>query len=137
MLRLNPDELLPPPAGRFAHAVVPPRAARLAFLAGQVALDRNGSIVGRDVPAQARQCFINLRSVVTALGAGFQDIVQLTMYAVGYDPVMLAGIDAAGDEVFAGDWPVAATTLLGVAALGHPDFLFEATAVVAVPDDLD
>ena len=133
MERHNPRGLLPPPHGRFAHAVVPPAGARLAFVAGQVALDAAGNIVGPgDIVAQARQCFANLRLVVEALAAGPQDIVQLTLYAVGYGADMLAPIDAAGDEAFGGDWPVAASTLVGVAALGHPDFLFEVTAVVAI-----
>ena len=61
MQRLNPDDLLPPPGGRFAHAVIVPQGARVAFVAGQVALDRAGNIVGgSDVAAQAHQCFSNL-----------------------------------------------------------------------------
>jgi enamine deaminase RidA (YjgF/YER057c/UK114 family) len=133
MRRINPPSLLPPPGGRFAHAVVPPAGAALAFVAGQVALDGEGSLVGPgDIVAQAGQCFTNLKLVVEELGSSAHDIVQIMMYAVAYQPEMLARIDAAGDAAFGGDWPVAATTLVGVETLGHPDFLFEITATVVV-----
>lgn len=134
MDRINPPSLLPPPGGRFAHAVVAAAGARIAFVAGQVALDQGGNIVGgRDHGGQARQCFANLRSVVDALGAVPQDIAQLTIYVADYTPALLAAIDVAGDEGFEGDWPIAATTLVGVAALGSPDFLVEVSATVVLP----
>lgn len=133
MDRINPPSLLPPPGGRFAHAVVAPAGARTAYVAGQVALDKDGNIVGgRDHGQQARQCFANVRSVIDALGAVPQDIAQLTIYVANYTPAMLAAIDGAGDEGFAGDWPIAATTLVGVAALGSPDFLVEISATVVL-----
>jgi enamine deaminase RidA (YjgF/YER057c/UK114 family) len=134
MDRINPGTLLPPPGGRFAHAVMATAGSRVAVVAGQVALDRHGKIVGTGEHAlQAQQCFVNLRHVLDALGARSQDIAQLTIYIVGYEPSMLAGIDAAGDAGFVGDWPIAATTLVGVAALGLPDFLVEVSATVALP----
>ena len=133
MRRINPPALLPPPGGRFAHAVVVPAGASLAFVAGQVALDDQGSVVGAgDIVAQAGQCFRNLHAVVEELGSGPDDVVEIVMYAVGYQPDLLARIDEAGDRAFSNRWPVAATTLVGVTALGSPDFLFEVTATVLV-----
>jgi enamine deaminase RidA (YjgF/YER057c/UK114 family) len=49
--RLNPPELAPPPG--YSN-VVDVRGARLVFVAGQVATDRDGNVVGKgDVEAQA------------------------------------------------------------------------------------
>ncbi|HET9001325.1 MAG TPA: RidA family protein, partial [bacterium] len=62
----------------YSHAA---KAGGLVFLAGQVAQDAEGAVVGRgDVEAQAVQVFENLKAVLASAGATFDDVVKMTTY---------------------------------------------------------
>jgi enamine deaminase RidA (YjgF/YER057c/UK114 family) len=77
---INP-ETMHHPAG-YTH-VVEVTAGRPVYIAGQVALDRTGALVGPgDIRAQARQVFDNLQTALQAVGAGFEQVVKLTYYLV-------------------------------------------------------
>lgn len=77
---LNPPTL-PKPVG-FSHAVQA-RGGRLLFLAGQVARDKDGNVVGRGDPvAQFRQVCENLKVLVEAAGGRLTDVVKLTIYVL-------------------------------------------------------
>jgi len=53
------------------------------FLAGQVAKDREGRVVGKgDLVAQFRQVCENLRTLVAAGGGRLTDVVKLTIYVL-------------------------------------------------------
>jgi enamine deaminase RidA (YjgF/YER057c/UK114 family) len=57
--------------------VVEVTAGRPVYIAGQIALDPMGTLVGPgDIGAQTRQVFDNLQAV----GAGFEQLVKLTYY---------------------------------------------------------
>uniref|UniRef100_UPI001ED9869B RidA family protein n=1 Tax=Sphingobium sp. DC-2 TaxID=1303256 RepID=UPI001ED9869B len=131
--RLNPPTLAPPVMGLYAQVMVAP-TGRLAFVAGQVALDAEGRFVGTgDHRAQALQCFANIRAAVAAVGAAPGDIVKMTINVVDHHADLIGPIFDAGREVFGADWPITASTLLGVAALGLPEWLIEIDAIVALP----
>lgn len=133
MQRINPPSLLAPLGGKHAHIVVPPAGSTLAFIAGQVAFDIHGAVVGRgDYYQQAEKCFENIRDALVALQAGPQHIAKMTIYVLDYRPEMLELIAQAGTHVFGTNWPVTATTLIGVQALGMSDFLVEIEAIVAI-----
>lgn len=54
---------------------------RLVFVAGQVAMDAEGRIVGEgDVRAQAAQVYRNLDAVLAEAGCTFRDVVKLTTF---------------------------------------------------------
>jgi enamine deaminase RidA (YjgF/YER057c/UK114 family) len=74
-------QTLPKPTGfSYGYEV---KSGRLVFLAGQVAVDANGAIVGRgDLVAQFRQVCANLRTVMAAAGGGMDDCVKLTIYVL-------------------------------------------------------
>src|SRR5215469_14467446 len=56
---------------------------RPVFIAGQVALDTSGHLVGtNDFRAQAQQVFDNLKSAVEGAGGSFSNIVKLNVYVV-------------------------------------------------------
>ena len=77
---INP-EAMHHPAG-YTH-VVEVTAGRPVYIAGQVALDPTGALVGPgDIRAQTRQVFDNLRAALQAVGAGFEQVVKLTYYLV-------------------------------------------------------
>ena len=77
----NPDTLAKP-AGAYSH-VARASAGELLFIAGQVAVDAGGKMVGvDDFEAQAEQVFANLRAALRSEGADFRDVVQFTTYLV-------------------------------------------------------
>ncbi|MCA8890054.1 MAG: RidA family protein, partial [Parvularculaceae bacterium] len=93
--------------------------------AGQVALDKNGALVGKgDLQAQTRQALANLSTVLAAAGAKPSDVVRMRTYIVGHKPEYLESVCKAISG-FYGDAPPAANTLIGVQALAEPDFLIE------------
>jgi enamine deaminase RidA (YjgF/YER057c/UK114 family) len=126
---INPEDIAAPIG--YSH-VVANRGGTTIHVAGQVALDEDGAIVGRDdFGAQVAQAFENLRRALAAAGATAADVVRTGMYAVDYDVSKLAALRDVRKGFF-GDNPPAASTLIGVAALARPEFLFEVDAVAVV-----
>ena len=76
--RMNPPGLSTPTG--YSH-VVSARGGRTIYIAGQVALDAKGQLVGDgDLAAQTRQVFANLEVALKAAGATFDDVVKLNTY---------------------------------------------------------
>ena len=128
---INPESMYNSVQFGFSHAVES-EGGRLLHLAGQVAWDSNGDLVGAgDLAAQAQQCFANLTEVLASCGATAANVVRLRTYVVNYSP---DNLDAIGPAIgaFYGDVTPAANTLIGVQALAMPDFLIEveATAIL-------
>lgn len=103
------------------------KRGNIAFIAGQVAKDAAGHLVGKgDIAAQVEQVFQNLKACVEASGASLGDVVKLNIYTTAlahYRPHIKAG----RDRYFSEHPP--ATTLLVVTSLADPDFLLEIDAV--------
>lgn len=127
---INPEHMYNAVQFGFSHAVES-TGGRILHLAGQVAWDEAGELVGPgDLAAQSAQVFRNLKQVLAEGGMTPSDVVRLRTYVVDYSLDKLPAIGAAIDDFYGGETP-AANTLLGVAALAMPDFLIEveATAV--------
>ncbi len=128
--RINPAGLSRPRG--YTH-VITTRGGKHVFVSGQVALDAEGSLVGKgDLKTQANQAFENLRVALGAAGASFADVVKLNTYVVGYRSQHLAVLS----EVRArhlGEAALPASTLLGVQALAREGLLIEVEAVAVVP----
>jgi len=72
---------LPKPTG-YSYAMEV-RHGRVVFVAGQVAMNASGVIVGRgDLVAQFRQTCSNLQAVINAAGGDMDDFVKLTIYVL-------------------------------------------------------
>jgi enamine deaminase RidA (YjgF/YER057c/UK114 family) len=121
--RVNPPSL-PTPSG-FSHAVVA-IGGRLVFLAGQTALDANGSIVGGTVVEQFEQALKNLLTVLEAAGGSPEHLASLTIYAVD-----LADYRAHGREIGAVWRRLAGREYPAMAAVGVRR-LWDAAAVVEI-----
>ncbi|ARF89114.1 endoribonuclease L-PSP [Burkholderia cenocepacia] len=103
---------------------------RIVHLKGQVALDRDGQVVGAgDMRAQVRQTLGNLRDVLAALGGQMRDVISLVHYATDIDAFMQAG--DIRSTYFAAPYPV--TTTVQVERLYHPDLLIEIAAIAEIP----
>lgn len=90
------------------------RGGRLLFIAGQVARDGAGQVVGKgDLVAQFRQVCENIRAVVSAAGGQMTDIVKLTIYVLDANDYkrQVRAIGAVYREYFGKHFP--AMTLVG------------------------
>jgi enamine deaminase RidA (YjgF/YER057c/UK114 family) len=73
---INPKGLVKPTG--YTHVVVA-ADRRTVYIAGQVAFDSTGKVVGgSDFAAQAEQVFTNLRRALASVGASFSDVVKMT-----------------------------------------------------------
>jgi enamine deaminase RidA (YjgF/YER057c/UK114 family) len=130
---LNPPGS-PPPAGMYSH-VARMMPGELAFIAGQVAVDRQARVVGAgDLAAQVRQVFENLGTILKELGADFECVVQFTTYLTDAEniPVWMSARSEVFPKLFpAGKYPP--NTLLVVDRLVKPEFLLEVEAIARVP----
>jgi len=128
---INPDDMYNAVQFGFSHAAKSSGGTTIE-LAGQVAWDDNGDLVGKDdLAAQAAQAFRNLKKVLAAAGATPDDVTRIRTYVVNYSADKIPAIGAAIAEFYGGNTP-APNTLLGVEALAMPEFLIEieATAVI-------
>lgn len=83
---LNPAATAPA-QGLYSHAARV-EAGTLYFIAGQLAVDVDGAVVGEgDFDRQCRQVFDNLGAVLHALGLGFGDVAKFTTYLVRADDI--------------------------------------------------
>jgi len=104
------------------------------FIAGQVAMDAQGKLVGKDdLRAQTKQVFENLKTALAASAATFDDVVKITWYVKNYKTENLPILREVRDSYVKKDAPPA-STLVGVAALFQDDCLLEVDAIAVVPD---
>ena len=124
---IQPDTLKDP-RPRYSQGIVT-EGGRLLFIAGQTAADADGNVVGRGDPEQqAEQVFVNLRAVLEAAGATFENLVMTTTYLTdishreAYNKVRLKYYQASAPT----------STLVVVKALGSADFLIEIDGIAVI-----
>jgi enamine deaminase RidA (YjgF/YER057c/UK114 family) len=128
--RIDPPDL--PTPQTYTHVVVA-TGTRLVFVAGQVADDSRGDLVGAgDLAAQSRQAFANVGRALAAAGARPEQVARLTILVVGYRPDCLPAIEEGRAALFGEHKP--ADTLMGVEALSDPGYLIEVDAIAVVGD---
>lgn len=114
----------------YSH-VVEVIGGKLVFVSGQVALDKNGELVGKDdFIAQTRQIFENLKLALGFAGGTLHDIIKLNYYTVdvSHMPEIRAVRDSYLDKE---NYPV--STAVEVRRLVRPEFLVEIEAVALIP----
>jgi enamine deaminase RidA (YjgF/YER057c/UK114 family) len=121
----NPDTLFSPPG---YSQLVEVTGGKLVFLAGQIALDKAGSLVGAEnFAAQADQVFRNLSAAIESRGGTLKDLIKFTMFIT--DMANVAALREVRDRHLAGIKNPPASTLVQVSALFRPEFLIEIEAV--------
>lgn len=124
---INPPSLAKPTG--YTHVVVAPDG-RTVYVAGQVALDSTGGLVGAgDFRAQAEQVFRNLDRAMTSVGGSLQDVVKTTTFIT--DLKYLPGLREVRSQHLDTAYPPA-STLLVVSSLARPDLLIEIEAVAVL-----
>ena len=107
----------------------PSASATLIYVAGQVAWDKDGEIVGKgDLLAQSRQVFKNISEILDLAGASLNDVVRLTQYFM--DMSDIHPYRQARREAMPG--VACITTGIQVARMTHPDLLLEIEAMAVV-----
>ena len=127
---LNPDGMHRNPA--FSNVAVVSGSVRTIYVGGQDSIDAGGNIVGvGDIAAQTEQALRNLRTALTAAGAGPEHVIKWTVFIVdgqdfrsGYAAFQRVWGDRADPPVI---------TAAVVKGLAHPDFLVEIDAIAVVP----
>ncbi|HEY3519429.1 MAG TPA: RidA family protein [Rhodanobacteraceae bacterium] len=118
----------PAPVGAYPHAR---RAGELLFLSGigprlpgndgipGNVYDTDGALIDHDIEAQARQVFANVRAVLEASGARWEDLIDVTVFLTD-----MARDFRAYNAVWAEHFPDPASapcrTTLGITALPTP-----------------
>ncbi len=117
------------PGFGYSHAVE--ASGRLVAIAGQVAIDHEGHLVGAGDPrAQAERVFENLRLALSAAGATFAHVIKLGFFVT--DVAFLPAIREVRDRYIDPSRPPASTAV-EVSALVRPEFLLEIEALAVVP----
>ena len=127
--RTNPPTLSTPTG--YTHVVEVAGAVKTVYISGQIALDKDGNLVGAaDMRAQAEQVFRNLQAALAAAGAKFGDVVKMNTYTT--DMSQVQAIRDVRARYFGNMTP--ASTLVQVVRLARPDLLLEVEVVAAVPE---
>ena len=124
---LNPVTM--PKATGYSQAVEV-KQGRIVYIAGQVALDKTGQLVGKgDFRAQIQQVFENLKAAVEAAGGSFEDVIKLNYYFV--DMTHLPVTREIRDKFINSEHPPTSTAVQ-VSKLFRDEFLIEIEAVAVV-----
>ena len=126
----RPEFINPPGLARptgYTHVVVT-ADRRTAYIAGQVAFDSTGAVVGAgDFKVQAEKVYANLRIALASLGATFADVVKTTTFITDLEHLPILR-QVRGRHLDAAHPP--ANSLIPVKALARPELLLEIEAVV-------
>ncbi|MEP6687902.1 MAG: RidA family protein [Gemmatimonadales bacterium] len=124
---INPPGLTRPSG--YTHVVVS-SDGRTVYIAGQVAFDSAGQVVGLgDFRAQAAQVFSNLGRALASVGATFGDVMKTTTYITDVRNLGMLR-DARGRYFDPARAP--ANTLIPVNTLARPELLLEIEAVAEI-----
>jgi 2-iminobutanoate/2-iminopropanoate deaminase len=92
------------------------------YLAGQIARNADGTIVGKgDMRAQIRKVCENIGKGLAYVGATFDDVVRATTYVTDIEEYYRCSDERF--SFFKNNRP--ASTLIQVSRLGHPDYIVE------------
>ena len=111
------------PTKGYSHAA---KAGNTLYIAGQIAKDVDGNIVGRDdFKKQARQVHENLKNILEEAEGSLQNIVKMTTFLTHYG--YIETYRSVRNEYF--PEPCPPNTLLIVESLALPDYMIEVEAV--------
>lgn len=107
------------------------KAGPLLYIAGQLGRDENLNVVeGKE--AQVVQAFENVKTVLTAAGLTFDDVVEMVTYHTDLSDMQL--IMNVKDRYFTNLDQLPTWTALGVTALAMPGLFVEIKCTALLPD---
>ena len=124
------SDALPPSVGYSQAATV--KSGRLVYVAGQVAMDPSGKLVGPgDFRAQAEQTFENLKATLAASGASFDNVVKLNSYFID---IKQAPVFREVRDKYINVTHPPVSTAVEVRRLVREEWLLEVEAIAVVPE---
>jgi enamine deaminase RidA (YjgF/YER057c/UK114 family) len=103
----------------------------MVIISGQVALDKDGSLVGKgDLARQTSQIFINIKNIIEGAGGTMDDLVKIGIYMIDARQVQVFR-DVRDTFINIKNPP--ASTMVQVSALFRPDLLVEVDATAIIP----
>ena len=98
------------------------------YLSGQVSHDDEGKIVGlKDMEAQMRQAYANIKKVLAEYGATMDNVVDEILFVTDMDTAFAAAVKCRR-EIFSGT-PIVASTIVQIQRLAFPDLMVEIRCV--------
>jgi 2-aminomuconate deaminase len=125
------------PRGKYPHVK---RAGDFLIVSGTSARRRDNSIAGAevdelgtahlDIRVQTAAALENIRDILNSVGAGLEDVVEITSYLVNMND--FAGYNEVYGKYFTQNGP--ARTTVAVHQLPHPQLLIEMRALAYKPE---
>jgi reactive intermediate/imine deaminase len=127
---INPSTVAPP-RGYSQAAVIDLGTAKMVIMSGQIALDQQGNLIGKDdLAKQTEQVFRNIKSIVEAAGGTMDNIVKLGYFIT--DATKVPAVRTVRDQFINTQTPPA-STLVQVSRLFREDLLIEIEATAVIP----
>jgi enamine deaminase RidA (YjgF/YER057c/UK114 family) len=129
---INPDAM-GKPLGQYSQ-IARAKGGELAFIAGQLATDKAGNLVGADdFDAQCAQVYANIEAALKSIGGGWKNVVQFTTYLVhSQDVPKLRAFRQREFGKFFPDGAYPPNTLLIIDRLVSEGYLIEVQTVAAL-----
>ncbi len=129
---LSPEHMAPSPG--FSHVAVA-AAGRTIYVAGQIAVDGQGIVVGTGLAEQFDVALANVVAALEAAGARPEHVVTMTIYTTTIDEYReeLRSLGPIWRAHMGRHYP--AMALIGVAELVEREAVVEILATAVVPDD--
>jgi 2-iminobutanoate/2-iminopropanoate deaminase len=119
------------PKGYSQAAEIDMGTSKLTIMAGQIALDKNGNLIGKnDLAKQTEQAFINIKHIVEDAGGTMNNIVKLNYFIK--DVSQVQRVRDIRDKYINTKTPPA-STLVEVSKLFRDDILIEIEATAVIP----
>src|SRR5215813_7325630 len=127
----NPDTMAKP-AGGYSH-VAEVTGGKIVYIAGQVAVDASGNLVGKDdFRAQVEQVFKNIDAAVRAAGGNFHSVIKLNYFcSERVESDQIPTVREIRDKYVDTSHPPTSTFVV-VNRLVRPEWLIEVEAVAVV-----
>ena len=132
-IKIFSPDVLGKPLGQYSQ-ITRVKASEFVYIAGQLATDRDGRIIGADdFDAQCVQVFANIETALKSVGAGWGNVVEFTTYLVHSQDI--PKFMTYRKRAFPGFFPDGAyppNTLLMVDRLVQEPFLVEVKTIAAL-----
>ncbi|MFC6723277.1 RidA family protein [Halobium palmae] len=129
-LAINPTELKDAREIGYNHAIIDEGTF---YMAGQVAMDADSSVVGDDIETQARKAYDNVGVLLETVGKSFDDVAKVTTHIVDPAEHYYDGYKSVYWETFEEPYPC--HTVLGHEQLANEEYLVEIEVEVPFTTD--
>ncbi|WP_336515585.1 RidA family protein [Pollutibacter soli] len=120
------------PNGYSHSAIIDLGNSKMVILSGQVALDKDGNLVGKaDIAKQTEQVFANIKSSITEIGGNMNQLVKLNYFILHGQEIQ--PVREVRNKFINTSTPPA-STLVKVSGLFRDDILIEIEATFIVPE---